>query len=966
MSNQYTDLKVIECGRLHSEEAKSNNDENFALWTNNLQDVIHLEAGDKISVQSAMISERGAGQSTSIEIKGVELGIKKKFTKTVPEYITPDSSIYSQFKRINYTEEEEEINIRDDTANFTISYYKNADGHNYIQLPRRWWWTQSLNVNGSNFYFQDDVVHWGMSLHDPFREDDYTLYDDFYQLSGDAGEGNTNGVYNANGNLSKVKNDNSKFTIMIRDRTNFTEDASTNNPPRYLRDPENAIYFIYKETKSIQVEKGFNSPEFIAEDFSRQLQEVISENVFEKRSPIDIGANPDRPGFPAPVYKTVETETYKPFICAGIYGRESSATNKTEETFKEYIGGFDLENGFEYLAQYSCVGCKRPELYDTGRKINMLNTVYRGIRGAQVDRDYDGTFNDLYKTIGIITSLHYTKDNLELFKNFIEAQEKYPEVFNIFTDSRTPYNINDDISNCRWLHMNRYINASMTLEDGVDSVAQLGWGGYFNPTWNTNNAKQVSSVIVPFQFDENQRDKYYDLPNENLQEKTYGCFGSTNNASYTTQYIVVYPTIHNGSGSTLFNMLNNNLNVIERDRKIGYDMHFTAPGTAWILPYSGFNTKPYNSDVRSITPFNYTISRNDNLALNTYSVDTQYDRNLLYLGADVPRLNWDGTHFSFSDLHTALNRGNSWFSNNPFTDTQIEPTEGFDEVVYKINPNENYQDWTPTRMPYVSSASIQVKAIPDKKYTAKKLNANLEPWTIYDALCGINIEDFGLTETEWSGTLWDLLGFSYNQFHSTKNTRLERIDNTNLNNLSIVTTNATVSEGDTKIYFQNLFGVPMMKNMIPVTACLLDYAGTRKISYYPEIIQKTDSVKIVADSLPTRMIRGYYTIRSNLLTNTPFIGGKVNNTNMPIIGVVSKINNYGDFVFGEESSLVFTITKPLRLASVSCSIHDPDGSYANCGEQSTVLFKIQKNRNVSFNVVQDIIQQNNGKPPAFL
>ena len=119
-------------------------------------------------------------------------------------------------------------------------------------------------------------------------------------------------------------------------------------------------------------------------------------------------------------------------------------------------------------------------------------------------------------------------------------------------------------------------------------VAQLGWGGYFNPTWNTNNAKQVSSVIVPFQFDENQRDKYYDLPNENLQEKTYGCFGSTNNASYTTQYIVVYPTIHNGSGSTLFNMLNNNLNVIERDRKIGYDMHFTAPGTAWILPYSGF------------------------------------------------------------------------------------------------------------------------------------------------------------------------------------------------------------------------------------------------------------------------------------------------------------------------------------------------------------------------------------------
>ena len=43
--NQYTDLKVIECNRLHSEEAKSGNNENFALWTNNLQDIVHLDAG---------------------------------------------------------------------------------------------------------------------------------------------------------------------------------------------------------------------------------------------------------------------------------------------------------------------------------------------------------------------------------------------------------------------------------------------------------------------------------------------------------------------------------------------------------------------------------------------------------------------------------------------------------------------------------------------------------------------------------------------------------------------------------------------------------------------------------------------------------------------------------------------------------------------------------------------------------
>ena len=114
------------------------------------------------------------------------------------------------------------------------------------------------------------------------------------------------------------------------------------------------------------------------------------------------------------------------------------------------------------------------------------------------------------------------------------------------------------------------------------------------------------------------------------------------------------------------------------------------------------------------------------------------------------------------------------------------------------------------------------------------------------------------------------------------------------------------------------------------------------------------------------MIRGYYTIRSNLLSETPFIGGKINNTTMPIIGMVDKINGDGDFYFGQESSLQFTITKPLKLASLTCSIHDPDGSYANTSEQNTVLFKIQKNKKATFNVLQQILQENEGKTPPRL
>ena len=163
-----------------------------------------------------------------------------------------------------------------------------------------------------------------------------------------------------------------------------------------------------------------------------------------------------------------------------------------------------------------------------------------------------------------------------------------------------------------------------------------------------------------------------------------------------------------------------------------------------------------------------------------------------------------------------------------------------------------------------------------------------------------------------------------------------------------------------------MWEIPLYNNMMPLVASIVDKDDDFEVVHFPEIIVEANSIDIVADNLPTRMIRGYYTIRSNLITDTPFIGGKVNNTNLPIIGVVDKINAEGDFYYGTESSLEFTITKPLRLASLTCSIHDPDGSYANTSEQNTVLFKIQKNKIVSFNVVEDIIQQNKGKIPSFL
>jgi hypothetical protein len=131
---------------------------------------------------------------------------------------------------------------------------------------------------------------------------------------------------------------------------------------------------------------------------------------------------------------------------------------------------------------------------------------------------------------------------------------------------------------------------------------------------------------------------------------------------------------------------------------------------------------------------------------------------------------------------------------------------------------------------------------------------------------------------------------------------------------------------------------------------------------FPPITHKTQSLTILADNLPARMLRGYYTIRSDILQGTPFIGGKRNNTVMPIIGIVDKENADGDFYFQQESSLSFTVTKAMRLASVSISIHDPSGEYASVSKQSTVLFKIIRNKITNFNIAEEFLKENPKNP----
>ena len=332
-------------------------------------------------------------------------------------------------------------------------------------------------------------------------------------------------------------------------------------------------------------------------------------------------------------------------------------------------------------------------------------------------------------------------------------------------------------------------------------------------------------------------------------------------------------------------------------------MHFSAPGMAYVLPYAGYSFEP-NSYTTAVREATYGLGsgyyNTTGVPIGRYAIDSQLYRNKLYIGADNAKINWNGTNFSISDLHTALNKGNNDVANDPYVVNETAlATIGDGEAdtdasaqVYKINPTEQYNDFTPARKPYTFIRT----GVGTTKPTGRDFNSNLEAWTIYDSLCGIFIKDINLTETQWQGTLWDILGFTYKQFNSTNNTRLTRIDNNNLNDLSLITTNAVVQQSDSKIYVQNFWKAQLFNNMMPNAGLVLEENNGAALFYnFPEIVKATSSVLIVADNLPTRMIRGYYTIRSNILQGSPFVGGKVNNTVMPIIGVVDKINGDGDF-----------------------------------------------------------------------
>ena len=523
---------------------------------------------------------------------------------------------------------------------------------------------------------------------------------------------------------------------------------------------------------------------------------------------------------------------------------------------------------------------------------------------------------------------------------------------------------------------------SRDLNDPVKSDSVLPAGAGFD--------RRLNSLPFFFHFDPTQKDTYYDnnsVNNENQinENYTYGCFGRHS----ITGGVVIYPNkllnTRTGTGvglpPQLFTTPDGLTLTIESGRKVGYDRHWNAWGTATIALTSGIpryefvktldGTKNYwDSDTQNgvmpplvsnpvIGPFGGDIEGRLSTPGHPNITDlfqSQINQHLpnVYLGADSPAIIYDGAHFSFADLHTPLNKGNL----NTLDSSETSGDE--QQIVYKINPQQHYNSWSPSMRPYEETIDFAfTDAVGAAKKTTRRVNRNLDPFQVYDTTTGIFIEDFGYTEDNWDDSLWGRLGFTYNQLHNTNVPERQKRYTDFTDSSNILTTNADVRSKDIKSWAQNKFKQAVYSNTLFHGFQYRVYnAGTNGnavayLAMLPEVIAPTQSCSIVAKDYPTQVNNGFYAIRCDLALNTSAVMG-YGDTAYPIIGIADKTTAIKDFYISSPSSISHTITRPVTISSITTQIADPNGTGARCSSNSVVIYRITKSRDTSFDILGDL------------
>ncbi len=899
MAGQFSDTTIIEANRIFSEEYLGGNSTQKALFTNKTAP-IELKAGDEISLHSGYISEVGAGGDV-MEFTGK----KRELNRKQIEYSLSSTSNTDSFpdKYLPYGVERRDCSnvsasyvVTDNKASIQINYYTNLNGDCHILLPRRF----------DKQYAQDEADSKNYELN-------WTSYDSYamgevrtqpnieHQLSADWHN------FHADDTLKIIRRrrlvDNSRMKIYSKTKQAYAATINTSDVPGtygtgHYANPLLYDFIPYREIVDFELPVGYDAPSNIANSITNQMTKTNS--ITPINASVGSGAN----AFFKQVSTKLESATYKAFYCAN----ESTFSATTSSFYNDGATTWD-DNTMNYLSCYNYIGVKRSEFFDKGRALGMQfgagNTVVAGDI-AIADR----------ATADIVLSLDWNGVNsngvlyLDALKDFFEAEALYPEFWDY------DYNTNVTIDNSRFVHINSSNSAS---EDGSSMLGQD----------NVRATEDGTSCPIFCYFDKSRADTYSDgIDDDHL------CYGFAKQVfgqiALTTSKIGGIPTtqtnIFNGAGK---------INV---STPIGYDKHSSAYGNSHCILYSG--------TLRESADGTWGFQDTD---ANDQIVFTNELLKFTYLGAQSPLLNFDtvASRFTMSYLHSPERVGMQ-FAAGLNDEEYTVPTDANTEC-FKLNKTPSHWTYTPDLKPYTFSNKELTKAIFPH-------NFNFGRFRITDSQTGIFIESFGegLDERKYFETFWYKLGFSFNQFYTPKKDLKncqKRIDSITDPNMTLITTNADVTSGNSQSFNVNIFSNEMFTAQCPAVQ---NAAANAVDLTVPSITTSTSSAIITADNLPTKTKRPYFIVRTSLLGQPTFQGGADSGQLYPVIAIVNKINGYSDFFSLDQNQILYTITKDMTITSITTSIHDPDQTLAEVDDNTSVIYKVRRNRNQP-NLIENIL-----------
>ena len=320
---------------------------------------------------------------------------------------------------------------------------------------------------------------------------------------------------------------------------------------------------------------------------------------------------------------------------------------------------------------------------------------------------------------------------------------------------------------------------------------------------------------------------------------------------------------------------------------------------------------------------------------------------------------------TLNELHTMMTSGqanlpNQYGNGRNYSDNRLYNPVGADDTSRSVQ-KLHFQ----TTVCRDNTATLSIDNINNitkiEEYKQFDVIGPVQPWGLMSAQSGIGITNIKNASTyitaanyltEWSGSLWERLGFQARDLlaldHVNKTPQLlfssaewaaSNVDGKTprdrfVHQVSPLTTNGVVSTNQTMSLTANASGLPLF--LAP---------GSVRKSNAAELQQNDSTDFIIASLGPSLYSYSHLVIYSDLVTTNlmNYIGAD-QNTNIPAVGYITKSYTTGNYIYGQQNPLVFTVEKPSQISKVLCDIRLPDGRPARLDPSSTIIFKIQRDK----------------------